>query len=201
MEIKICGINRPQDVDYANTSRPDYVGFIVNFPKSHRSVNDDELKNLSQAVNPGIQKVGVYVDSSPQVIVSHLKEGLVDIAQLHGGQDESFIEELRQLTDCPIWKAFSIQSEEDVKAAEESTADVVLLDHGKGGTGEQFDWSLVEEFNRPYFLAGGMNEESIPQALAHLHPAGVDTSSGTETNKIKDPKKIERIVRMVQNDY
>lgn len=200
MKIKICGINRPIDVQYINQSQPDYVGFIVNFPKSHRSVDYNHLKVLASRVAAPIKKVGVFVDESAEKIAQVLNENILDIAQLHGKQDEAFIKSLRSLTDKEIWKAFSIENEDDLRQAETSSADLVLLDNKGGGTGQSFDHSLIQDFSRPYLLAGGMDEEAIPLVLDQLSPFGIDTSSGTETDKKKDPEKIENIIRMVQND-
>lgn len=198
MKLKICGLKRPEDIAYANEYKPDYVGFIINFPKSHRNVDLDRLRLLSKEVDPAIKKVGVFVDEPVDSIAKMLEEDLIDIVQLHGNQDEAFIQALRQETDQEIWKAFSIASTEDVAEAKASSADKVLLDQGRGGTGKSFDWSLIQDFDRPYFLAGGMNLETIPLALEQLTPYGIDTSSGAETNKLKDPEKMKNLVRMVK---
>lgn len=200
MKVKICGIRRPEDVQSINQSKPDYVGFIVDFPKSHRSVSIEALQNLTSQVDSSIEKVGVFVDTPLEVIADLLNQSIIDIAQLHGKQDENDIKQLKELTPKPIWKAFSVNSNTDLREAEASSADLVLLDHGAGGTGLVFDWSLIQDFNRPYLLAGGMNETTIPRALAELKPDGIDVSSGLETNKFKDPEKIERIVRMIKHD-
>lgn len=200
MKVKICGIRRPEDVQSINQSKPDYVGFIVDFPKSHRSVSIEALQNLTSQVDSSIEKVGVFVDTPLEVIADLLNQSIIDIAQLHGKQDENDIKQLKELTPKPIWKAFSVNSNTDLREAEASSADLVLLDHESGGTGQTFDWSLIQDFNRPYLLAGGMNETTIPRALAELKPDGIDVSSGVETNKFKDPEKIERIVRMIKHD-
>ncbi|MBG9988890.1 phosphoribosylanthranilate isomerase [Aerococcaceae bacterium DSM 111176] len=200
MKVKICGIRRPEDVQSINQSKPDYVGFIVDFPKSHRSVSIEALQNLTSQVDSSIEKVGVFVDTPLEVIADLLNQSIIDIAQLHGKQDENDIKQLKELTPKPIWKAFSVNSNTDLREAEASSADLVLLDHESGGTGQTFDWSLIQDFNRPYLLAGGMNEITIPRALAELKPYGIDVSSGVETNKFKDPEKIERIVRMIKHD-
>lgn len=140
------------------------------------------------------------MDEFPEKIAQVLNENILDIAQLHGRQDEEFIHKLRSLTDKEIWKAFSIENKEDLRQAEASSADLVLLDNKGGGTGQVFDHSLIRNFQRPYLLAGGMDEETIPSVLEELSPFGIDTSSGTETDKKKDSEKIENIIRMVRND-
>lgn len=165
-----------------------------------RSVSIEALQNLTSQVDSSIEKVGVFVDTPLEVIADLLNQSIIDIAQLHGKQDENDIKQLKELTPKPIWKAFSVNSNTDLREAEASSADLVLLDHESGGTGQTFDWSLIQDFNRPYLLAGGMNEITIPRALAELKPYGIDVSSGVETNKFKDPEKIERIVRMIKHD-
>ena len=97
-------------------------------------------------------------------------------------------------------KAFSIQEKKDLDAAAASSADLILLDHGKGGTGETFDWSLLEDWTkRPYFLAGGLNPENIPEAIQRIHPWGIDLSSAVETDGKKDREKILQAVKTVRN--
>ena len=96
-------------------------------------------------------------------------------------------------------KAFSIKTREDVEKAKKSSADYILLDHGKGGTGESFDWSLIRNMDRPYFLAGGLNAENVEQAILQTHPFAVDISSGVETDGVKDPKKITECIRRIRH--
>ena len=120
-------------------------------------------------------------------------------AQLHGQEDEAYIRALRGLTDRKIWKAFKITAPGDLAAAAASSADLVLLDNGPGGTGESFDWALLRDFHaRPYVLAGGLNPENAAAAIAALRPFGLDVSSGIETAGRKDPGKMEKFVRAVR---
>ena len=124
----------------------------------------------------------------------------IQIAQLHGQEDEAYIKKLKSLTDHPVMKAFSIQEKKDLDVAAASSADLILLDHGKGGTGETFDWSLLEGWTkRPYFLAGGLNPENIPEAIQRIHPWGIDLSSAVETDGKKDREKILQAVKTVRN--
>jgi phosphoribosylanthranilate isomerase len=113
----------------------------------------------------------------------------VDIVQLHGQEDETYIARLRQLTQAPIWKAFKIRSQADLDAAAASSADEILLDNGYG-TGQTFDWSLTGGLTRPFLLAGGLTPENIPQAIAQMAPKLIDISSGVETDGAKDRDKI-----------
>ena len=131
-------------------------------------------------------------------ILNLLKDGIIDIAQLHGVEDETYISSLRKLTDKPIIKAFRIDSEADVIKAQNCSADYVLLDSGTGGTGTTFDWQLVSQINRPYFLAGGLNCDNIVDALTMCKPYAVDVSSGIETNGYKDENKMQNFVFAVR---
>ncbi len=196
-QIKICGIKRDEDVDYINELKPDYCGFIVNFPKSHRSLDIDELKSLAQAVDGEIKRVGVFVNNDINSISRLLNEGIIHIAQLHGSEDESYINNLRNLTSKPIIKAFNIKSQDDVLNATRSSADYILLDKGQG-SGETFDWSLISSIDRPWFLAGGLGPDNLEEAIKTIRPYAVDLSSSVETNKVKDKDKISKVIDIVR---
>lgn len=196
--IKICGLRSMADIDAVNEARPDFAGFIVEFPKSFRSISQAEVKMLSAGLVEGILPVGVFVDAPAELPARLLEEGAIAMAQLHGQEDENYIRELRSYTDKPLIKAFSIRTKEDIREALESTADYILLDQGSGGTGRTFDWSLVGEIERPYFLAGGLGVENLEQAVRKLHPWAVDLSSSLETERRKDPEKMRAAVRAVR---
>ena len=195
--VKLCGLSRPQDVVAANDVRPDFVGFVVDFPRSKRSVSSDDLPGLTSLVAPRIERVGVFVDEPPHVVARLFAQGAIDVAQLHGGEDESYLAELRALSDVPLWQAFSVRTPQDVARAEASTADLVLLDNGQG-TGKMFDWSLVRGVRRPFVLAGGLSPASVGEAIAAVRPWGVDMSSGVETHGTKDPAKMRAAVEAVR---
>ncbi len=199
VRVKICGLYRACDVEYVNRWKPDYAGF-VHYPPSHRHVETEELRQLRALLSLQIPAVGVFVDEEPELVAQYLKEGLIQIAQLHGHEDEAYLERLRQLApDCTIWKAFRIRSAQDLEEAGKSIADRVLLDNGYG-TGACFDWSLLQEcaLERPFLLAGGLNAENVREAVERFHPWGVDVSSGAETEKRKDAEKIRRIIETVR---
>ena len=131
-----------------------------------------------------------------------LNEGIIGMAQLHGSEDEAYIKRLRNLTDgSPLIKAFSIKKEEDIARALKSSADYILLDQGKGGTGKAFDWSLIREMNRPFFLAGGIGPENLDKAISQIQPYAVDLSSSVETEKWKDPEKIRQVVDIARKNH
>ena len=127
-----------------------------------------------------------------------LEDGTIQIAQLHGQESQEYIQELKVLTEKPLIQAFSIKSKEDVERARESAADYILLDQGSGGTGKVFDWSLVGEVGRPYFLAGGLDVENLREAIGLLHPWAVDLSSSLEIDGIKNAGRICQAVEIVR---
>lgn len=189
-KIKICGLFRPCDIDYVNEARPDWCGFIIGFPRSHRSVTPDQVRSLRAGLDPAIVPVGVFVDRPAEEAAALLNDGTIRVAQLHGREDAAYIAALRALAPGKeIWKAFKVRSPEDLAAAAASPADRILLDNGYG-TGQSFDWSLAGSVTRPFLLAGGLTSENIPDAVARLHPYGLDLSSGVETDRLKDRDKI-----------
>ena len=198
-KIKICGLFRSCDIDYVNEAKPDFCGFIIDVPKSHRNVTVEQVRLLRKSLCPEIQAVGVFVDAPQELIAGLVLDGTLDLVQLHGQEDEVYIAELRKQISVPIIKAFSVQTSEDVRRAEESSADCILLDHGSGGTGASFDWSLLTGLTRPYVLAGGLTPENLPGAIKRLHPWTVDLSSGVETDGEKDRSKILAAVQAVRN--
>ena len=142
--------------------------------------------------------VGVFVNAPVELPAQLLNEGTIALAQLHGQEDESYIRELKTYTDKLIIKAFSIKTAEDIEKALQSPADYILLDQGGGGTGKTFDWSLIPEIQRPFFLAGGIGASNLGQAIREIHPYAVDLSSSVETEKRKDPMKIRQVVDIVR---
>ena len=196
-KIKLCGLSRPCDIEAANELMPEYIGFVF-APKSRRYVSPEQAAALKAQLNPAIKAVGVFVNEAPETIAAYLKDEIIDIAQLHGGESESYIRQLRSLTDKPLIQAFRIDTEQDIESANESSADYVLLDSGEGGTGTAFDWHLLRQINRPYFLAGGLTPHNIEDAVKTLAPYAVDISSGIETNGYKDRNKMTAFVNNVR---
>ena len=197
-KIKLCGMSRPCDIRAANALLPDYIGFVF-APKSRRYVSPEKAAELKRILDPGIRAAGVFVDEKPQVIEALVSRGVIDAVQLHGREDEDYIQGLRRrLGNTRILQAFSIRSERDAKRAEESSADLILADSPGGGTGEVFDWGMLRKVARPYFLAGGLNPDNAGDAVNALAPYGVDVSSGIETDGQKDWKKMEKFVLAVR---
>lgn len=199
MKIKLCGLTRPCDIEAVNELQPDYIGFVF-AKKSRRYVSPEKAEELKAMLAPGIQAVGVFVNEEPEQIVSLLEAGIIDVAQLHGQEDEREIRRLRELTDHPLIQAFRIDTEQDVERANASTADYVLLDSGAGGTGTVFDWDLLQAIRRPYFLAGGLGTENLGTVKAKLNPYGIDVSSGIETDGYKDKEKMTAFVAAARKE-
>lgn len=197
MKVKICGLSRPADIEAVNQYQPDYAGFIINFPKSHRNCTPEQVQALHAQLSDSIPAVGVTVNQPLEIVAALLEQGVIDIAQLHGQEDESYIDELKRRTGKPVWKAFRIRSADDLDAARASSADMILLDNGYG-TGETFDWTLVRDIGRPFILAGGLCEDNIDDA-AKMQPDAMDISSGVETNRVKDPEKIRTLIERIRS--
>ncbi len=189
--IKFCGLRRKEDVALVNEIRPDYAGFIL--CRRFRRFAED-FKDIRPLLSPDIPAVGVFVDDGFGEIEGYLD--LLDYVQLHGNESEELIERLQ---DCgkKVIKAFKVTSERDLENAYRSPADLVLLDSGTG-TGERFDWRLIEGFGRDYILAGGLCPENAAEAVKRLHPFALDVSSGIETDRVKDGEKMRRFAAAVR---
>lgn len=197
-KIKICGLRRMADIQAVNESKPDFCGFIVEVSQSFRSVSISEVRALAAKLDKDIRPVGVFVNAPESMAAELLNEGTLSMAQLHGGEDENYIQRLRQMTDRPLIKAFSVQTEEDIEKAVHCTADYILLDQGNGGTGVPFNWSIIPHIERPFFLAGGLGADNLEEAVSRIHPYAVDLSSKVETDMWKDPVKIHEAVEMIR---
>ncbi len=197
-KIKMCGLSRLEDIEAANAIKPDYIGFVF-AEISKRRVSAPEASKLKSKLDPDIKAVGVFLDDKLDFIASMLNLGIVDAVQLHGSENEEYIERVRQVTDKPIIKAFIIRSKEDVERAEKSTADYILLDGGKG-EGRVFDWSLLKDIKRPYFLAGGLKPDNASDAVKALKPYAVDVSTGIETDGVKDREKMTAFAGAVREE-
>ena len=196
--IKICGLSRPEDVEAVNAAKPDFCGFVINFPKSRRNVSPERLRALRERLDGDIIPAGVFVNQPPELVAELQNQGVITVAQLHGSEDETYLARLRELTGGkPVWKAFRVRTAADVEAARRSTADRFLLDNGTG-TGAAFDWKLVGDMGRRGILAGGLTPENLPEAVRVLNPWCADLSSGVETDGRKDPAKILAAVEAVR---
>lgn len=193
--IKYCGLRREEDIRMVNAAGAAFAGFIMS-ERFWRYVDPETVARLHKELDPSIKAVGVFVDEPVEYVAAQLNNKTIDLAQLHGHEDDAYIAKLRELTgntadngEPKITKAFKIQTAEDIARAVASTADYILLDSGTG-TGVTFDWSLMTAIDRPYFFAGGLTPDNVYEAVCRFHPFAVDVSSGTETEKVKDPEKV-----------
>jgi len=200
-KIKICGLSRPCDIDAVNEATPDYIGFV--FAKSTRQVSFIQAAVLKQRLKSHIKAVGVFVDAAIEIISAMCQDGVIDMVQLHGSEDADYIKKLKKAVTVPIIKAVRVQSTKQIIESQSIDCDYLLLDtwlkDKQGGSGHVFDWSLIPNLDKPYFLAGGLNTANIRKAASH-RPYCLDVSSGAETQGKKDRQKIIELVRLVRSE-
>lgn len=212
MKIKICGLKRKEDIDYVNQYMPDYIGFV--FAGVKRKIDFETAKVLKHRLNPQIKAVGVFVNEDISFILRLVVDGILDIVQLHGDEDERYIIELKESLknygkkNIPIIKAVRVQTKEQILDAEQLPVECLLLDAFKedeyGGGGKIFDHKLIPELQKPFILAGGITSENVMEILNELSrqgkkPVCIDVSSSVETNGYKDKIKIGNIVNKIHN--
>ena len=208
VKIKICGLRRLEDIEIVNKYKSDYIGFV--FAESPRKVSFEEARELSGLLSEDIVPVGVFVNEHMKLIVDLFKEGIIEIAQLHGDEDEKYIKDLKDKSieetgkEIPVINAIEIKDNTDfndtVLEWRDSLSDYFILDSGKG-SGKTFDWSLIDKnsefFKNSIFLAGGLNSENLTSAIEEFNPFAVDLSSSVETDGFKDEEKIKEIIEIV----
>ena len=205
VKIKTCGLMRSKDIEYVNEFMPDYIGFV--FAKSKRQIDFDTAKRLKEKLDKSIKTVGVFVDEDIETIARIANEGVIELVQLHGSEDESYILNLRQKlkSDIGIIKAVRVNSlnnnilKDNLLNKISTNADFVMLDSG-AGSGEVFDWDRKIVCNKPVFLAGGLNEYNVSEAIKKIQPFAVDVSSGVETAGFKDIEKIRSFIKKVKTE-
>lgn len=196
VKIKICGLMRECDIEYVNRLKPEYIGFIFAEGRRRR-IEVDDAARFKRKLSEEIEAVGVFVNQSINYVADIAANNIIDIIQLHGSEDESYIRNLQNKTDKKIIKAIRIETVRDIQGIDNCVADYVLLDNGIGGTGESFDWSLVKDIGKPFFIAGGIGANNVKEAL-RLQPYAIDVSSSVETNGYKDYDKIQEIIALVR---
>ena len=195
--IKFCGLKTLEDIFFANELLPEYVGFVF-APKSKRFVTPAQAEKLRAALDKKICAVGVFVDEKISAVAELLNAGIIDAAQLHGSEDEAYIKNLRALTSKPLIKAFRIN--DFISNFSFLIPNCFALIDAGAGDGKVFDWSLLKNFEREYFLAGGLNPENVSDAIKLLQPFAVDVSSGIETDGRKDFKKMAAFAKAVRKE-
>ena len=216
-KVKMCGISKVETIPAIVDAKPDYMGLV--FAPSKRQVTVDQAKILVEELHRGyakkygsdtehdkndtIKTVGVFVNETVDNLVTIANEANLDAVQLHGDEDEAFIQSLKERTNVEVWKAVQIRSAADVEKWIDSSADMLLFDayhkDERGGTGEVFDWSSLDAFERPFMLAGGIDSTNVARAIRTVRPYGIDISSGIETNGVKDDEKITAFTKIVKS--
>lgn len=203
--IKICGLQRPEDIEAVNAAGPDYIGFV--FAEGKRKVTKEQAHRLKEQLAASILAVGVFVNEDPDTVADTVRAVPLDLVQLHGDEDEAYIRRLRSLLGEGILliRAVRVKSREQIQRAEQLPCEYLLLDtyvKGQyGGSGKSFDRKLIPPLSKPFFLAGGLTGENLKEALegGESRPFCVDISSGAETDGKKDAEKIQKLVRIVRN--
>jgi phosphoribosylanthranilate isomerase len=198
-KIKICGLKRLEDIEIVNKYKPDYIGFV--FADSKRKVTHDLAGKMKKNLDSSIKSVGVFVDEDIGEIIKLYDDGTIDIAQLHGLEDEEYIRRLKQKSNyqLEIINAIEMSDEKDLLEYDNTLADYLLLDSGKG-SGKTFDWRLIrKDLKKEFFLAGGLNAENIAQAIKEFNPYAVDLSSSVETDGYKDELKIKEVMEAIND--
>lgn len=209
-KVKMCGISKVETIPAVVEAKPDYMGLV--FAPSKRQVTVEQAKILieelhKQCINhydtKVVKTVGVFVNETLDNLVRIADTANLDAVQLHGDEDEAFIQSLKERTNVEIWKAVQIRSAADVEKWIDSSADILLFDayhkDERGGTGEVFDWSSLDAFERPFMLAGGIDSTNVARAIRTVRPYGIDISSGIETNGVKDDEKITAFTKIVKS--
>ncbi|MBR0277034.1 MAG: phosphoribosylanthranilate isomerase [Clostridia bacterium] len=196
-KIKLCGLKRPCDIEFANLLKPDYIGFVF-APKSRRYITFIEADKLRDKLDSSVVSVGVFVNEATENIVRLANKRIIGAVQLHGTEDNTYIEKLRSKIDCPIIQAFSVKTDKDIEKAKMSIADYIMLDSG-GGTGTQFNHLLIKSIGREFFLAGGLDSRNVKEVIYKYTPYAVDASSSLETDGVKDKDKMAAFVKAVRN--
>ncbi|MDD4370950.1 MAG: phosphoribosylanthranilate isomerase [Anaerostipes sp.] len=202
MKIKMCGLRRFLDIEYANICMPDYVGFI--FADSKRKVEVDTAKILIEKLNKNIQSVGVFVNEPLDTLKNIIEKTDIDIIQLHGDETKEYIEEVRSFTKKEIWKAFRVEEKRQIEEANQYNVHKYLFDsfskEAYGGTGKRLNLELFNgvKLEKPFFLAGGFTVEQINEELKKTKSYGVDISSGIETDGWKDLNKMKQVMEQIR---
>lgn len=200
-KVKICGITRKEDILICNELKPDFIGFVF-FRKSIRNISPQSAQYLKSMLDKNIQTVGVFVDDDIDFIAKLCSENLLDLIQLHGNENDVYISKLKNLTDKPIIKAVRVKNTSEILAADKLPCDYLLLDtyvqNIAGGSGNTFDWSLIPDICKPFFLAGGLKPSNVASAISLCAPYAVDVSSGVEENRVKSKDKIAEFISNVR---
>lgn len=191
-KVKICGLSTKGAVEVAVSAGADYIGFV--FAPSKRQVTLDQATELAKLIPSHIQKVGVFVSPSQSELLEAIDKVGLDLVQIHGQVADDLFESLP----CASIQAVQVDGDGHVPS---SQTDYLLFDAPVAGSGQTFDWGQMDttELSQSFFIAGGLNEDNVEEAIQHFTPFAVDVSSGVESNGQKDHEKIRRFIERVKH--
>ena len=191
-KVKICGLSTKEAVKTAVLAGADYIGFV--FAPSKRQVTVEQATELAKFIPSHIQKVGVFVSPSREELLEAIEKVGLDLVQVHGQVADDLFEDLP----CASIQAVQVDWDGHVP---NSQADYLLFDAPVAGSGQTFDWGQLDttELAQPFFIAGGLNEDNVEEAIQHFTSYAVDVSSGVESNGQKDHEKIRRFIERVKH--
>ena len=191
-KVKICGLSTKEAVETAVSAGADYIGFV--FAPSKRQVTLAQAAELAKLIPSHIQKVGVFVSPSREELLEAIEKIGLDLVQIHGQVADDLFENLP----CASIQAMQVDGNGHVP---NSQADYLLFDAPVAGSGQTFDWGQLDttELSQPFFIAGGLNEANVEEAIQHFTPYAVDVSSGVETDGQKNHEKIRRFIERVKH--
>lgn len=209
--VKICGNTSPEDVALALKFGADLVGVIVDVPvRTPRKVSVEKAGEILSAV-PKSKRVAVLMPSMVDEVLKVCDEVEPAYVQLHGGESQNFLEELKESISCGIIKTLHVHGKKAIKEVETFTlyCDMLLLDTPSptmGGSGRKHDWTVSKEIvsiaSIPVILAGGLNPENVGEAVTLVKPFGVDVSSGVEIRPgRKDPARVKNFIEAAKGAY
>ncbi|RME77035.1 MAG: phosphoribosylanthranilate isomerase [Planctomycetota bacterium] len=204
--VKICGITSVEDAVMCAREGARALGFVY-YGRSPRAISPGESREIARALPKEVKKVGVFVNSRPEIVMEVAHRVGLDVVQLSGDEPP---EDVAKITGVRVIKAFRLARLQDLEQIRRyETVHAVLVDAATrgfyGGTGIQADWELarlVKKFGKPVILAGGLNGGNVTRALRAVQPAGLDVCTGVERGPgVKDPRKVRALFRAIRSHF
>ena len=211
VEVKICGLDRPETVDGAVNAGAEMLGFVF-YPPSPRNLTASAASRLTNRVPAGVKRVGLFVDPTDEMITTVLNQNVLDLIQLHGNEPPERVAEIKDITRLKVIKVLKVTDIRDLKyvSVYQRVAEWLMFDalapkdmKGAlpGGNALSFDWNILARANipTPWILAGGLNLENVKEAMSTSGAKVVDVSSGVEKQPgVKCVEKIQSFIQAVK---
>ena len=211
VEVKICGLDRPETVDGAVNAGAEMLGFVF-YPPSPRNLTASAASRLTNRVPAGVKRVGLFVDPIDEMITTVLNQNVLDLIQLHGNEPPERVAEIKDITSLKVIKVLKVTDIRDLKyvSVYQRVAEWLMFDalapkdmKGAlpGGNALSFDWNILARANipTPWILAGGLNLENVKEAMSTSGAKVVDVSSGVEKQPgVKCVEKIQSFIQAVK---